>query len=124
MQRPCRASDARTVLFSRLLPLGTDGVIRESRLEMSPLEFGTPSPVSFSQLIKPVGTTYTFTVTVDEAAPTLITFDLHAARPFVRPRPDGKPEIGDTVVTTQFEALPAPELTLVSRGEHDALKLE
>ena len=29
-----------------------------------------------------------------------------------------------TVVTTQFEALPAPELTLVSRGEHDALQLE
>ena len=29
-----------------------------------------------------------------------------------------------TGATTQFEALPAPELTLVSRGEHDALKLE
>ena len=71
-------------------------------LEWSPLEFGKPRPVSFSQLIKPVGTTYTFTVTEDEAAPTLITFDLTAARPFVRPRPDGKPELGDTVVTTVF----------------------
>ena len=51
-------------------------------LEVSPLEFGTPSPISASQLIKPVGTTYTFTVTEDEAAPTLITFDLKQARPF------------------------------------------
>ena len=71
-------------------------------LDVSPLEFGTPSPVSASQLIPPVGTTYTFTVTEDEAAPTLITFDLKRARPFVRPRPDGKPEIGDTLVTTAF----------------------
>ena len=31
-------------------------------LDYSPLEFGTPSPVSASQLIQPVGTTYTFTV--------------------------------------------------------------
>ena len=71
-------------------------------LDWSPLEFGTPSPVSASQLIQPVGTTYTFTVTDDEAASTLITFDLKQARPFVRPRPDGKPEIGATVVTTVF----------------------
>ncbi len=91
-------------------------------LERTPL--GDPRPVSHQQLIAPVGTTYTFTVTEDEAAVTLITFDLKRARPFVRPRPDGKPEIGDTVVTTQFEALPAPELTLVSRGEHDALQFE
>ena len=75
-------------------------------LEWSPLEFGTPSPVSASQLIKPVGTTYTFTVTEDEAAAsTLITFDLKQARPFIRPRPDGKPEIGDTVVTTVFSVV-------------------
>ena len=71
-------------------------------LQYSPLEFGTPSPVSASQLIKPVGTTYTFTVTEYETASTLITFDLKAARPFVRPRPDGKPEIGAAVVTTVF----------------------
>ena len=71
-------------------------------LEWSPLEFGTPSPVSASQLIPPVGTTYTFTVTTDPGASTLITFDLKEARPFVRPRPDGKPDIGDTVVTTVF----------------------
>ena len=71
-------------------------------LDWSPLEFGTPSPLSFAQLIQPVGTTYTFTATEDEAASTLITFDLKQARPFVRPRPDGKPEIGATVVTTKF----------------------
>ena len=91
-------------------------------LERTPL--GDPRPVSHEQLVAPVGTTYTFTVTTDPGASTLITFDLKQARPFIRPRPDGKPEIGDTVVTTQFEALPAPELTPVSRGEHDALKLE
>ena len=67
--------------------------------------FGVPSPVSFSQLIKPIGTTYTFTVTEDEAASALLTFDLKQARPFVRPRPDGKPEIGTTVVTTMFSVV-------------------
>ena len=72
-------------------------------LERSPMEFGTPSPVSSSQLIAPVGTTYTFTPAENEAASTLITFDLVAARPFVRPRPDSKPELGDVVVTTVFQ---------------------
>ena len=66
---------------------------------------GPSDPVSASQLIQPVGTTYTFTVTTDPGAPTLITFDLKEARPFVRPRPDGKPEIGDTVVTTTFSVV-------------------
>ena len=77
-------------------------------LEMSPSEFGQASPVSASRLIPPVGTTYTFTVADDPAGATLITFDLKQARPFVRPRPDNKPEIGDTVVTTQFEVRAAP----------------
>ena len=72
-------------------------------LDRTPL--GTPSPVSSEQLIAPVGTTYTFTVTGDEAASTLISFDLKAARPFVRPRPDGKPEIGAAVVTTVFSVV-------------------
>ena len=71
-------------------------------LERTPLEFGTPSPVKFSQLIKPVGTTYTFTVSEDAAAPARFAFELKAARPFVRPRPDNKPEIGAVVVTTSF----------------------
>ena len=48
---------------------------------------GTPGAVSFQQLIQPVGTTYTFTVATDEAASTLITFDLTAARPLAGPAP-------------------------------------
>ena len=88
-----------TVVTAASLPTGWTRFY----LEQTPL--GTPSPVSFSQLIKPVGTTYTFTVTTDPGAPTLITFDLKEARPFVRPRPDGKPEIGDTVVTTTFSVV-------------------
>ena len=71
-------------------------------LQLSPLEFGTPSPVSASQLIKPVGTTYTFTPTTDEAGATLITFDLTAARPLPVSRPGVKPELGAAVVTTVF----------------------
>ena len=63
---------------------------------------GSPFAVTFLQLIQPVGTTYTFTATEDDAGANLITFDLTAARPFVRPRPDGKPELGDVVVTTVF----------------------
>ncbi len=85
-------------------------------LERSPLEFGTPSPVSASQLIAPVGTTYTFTPAADEAGSTLITFDLTAARPLVRPRPDGKPELGDVIVTTAFQV----ETTVFSYDTFDA----
>ena len=119
---PADYAQVSDVPADRLLTPGSDGRYRVERgqqytvvtaaplpagwtrfwLDWSPLEFGTPSPVSFSQLIKPVGTTYTFTVTDDETASTLITFDLKQARPFVRPRPDGKPEIGATVVTTVF----------------------
>ena len=90
-----------TVVTAAALPTGWT----RFWLEYSPLEFGTPRPVSFSQLIAPVGTTYTFTVATDEAAATLITFDLKQARPFVRPRPDGKPHIGATVVTTVFSVV-------------------
>ena len=71
-------------------------------LDQSPI--GDP-PVSASQLIPPVGTTYTFTVSDEATASTTITYDLKQARPFVRPRPDGKPEIGATVVETEFEVL-------------------
>ena len=71
-------------------------------LERSPREFGTHAPTSFEQLIAPVGTTYTFTVSEDEASSNLITFDLTAARPFVVPRPDNKPELGEVVASTTF----------------------
>ena len=63
--------------------------------------FGVPSPVSFSQLIRPVDTTYTFTVSEDDAASTRITFDLTVAKPHAV-RPNHKPVLGDVVVTTVF----------------------
>ena len=88
-------------------------------LDLTPLEFGVPSSVSASQLIKPIGTTYTFTVSAepgpephpldlanpgcDFKSPLRFSFDLLEAKPFVRPRPDGKPHIGDVVVTTTFQ---------------------
>ena len=56
-------------------------------LERQPLTTD-PSPLTYERLIPPLWTTYTFTVTTDPAASTLICFDLKEARPFVRPRPD------------------------------------
>ena len=85
-----------TVVTAAPLPAGW------TRFYLQRTPLGDPRVVSHEQLIPPVGTTYTFTVTEDEAAFTLITFDLTAARPFPRPRPDGKPELGDTVVSTVF----------------------
>ena len=86
-----------TVVTAAQLPAGWTRFY----LVQTPLEFGTPSPVSASQLIPPVGTTYTFTVTTDDAAATLITFDLTAAKPHPV-RPTHKPVLGDVVVTTVF----------------------
>ena len=81
--------------------------------------FRTPSPVSFSPLVPPVGTTFTFTVSRETGAPThylsghpegytfegpaQFSYDLKAAKPFVRPRPDRKPLIGDVVLTVVFQ---------------------
>ena len=70
-------------------------------LQRQPLQV-TVSPTSFEQLIQPVGTTYTFTVTTDEAASNLISFELRAARPLPVHRPGIKPVLGDVVVTTEF----------------------
>ena len=78
-------------------------------LQQDPVE--QPWPVSSSQLIPPVGTTYTFTPSTDPAAADLITFDLHAARPWPFQRPGLKPELGDVIVRTTF-AIPPPPLTL------------
>ena len=66
-------------------------------LDQSPL--GNP-PVSARQLI---GTTYSFTVSDEAPAATTVTYHLKQAKPFIRPRPDGKPHIGATVVETEFE---------------------
>ena len=84
-----------TVVTAAPLPAGWTGF----DLQLTPL--GTPSPVSASQLIQPVGTTYTFTVTDDERGASLITFGLMAARPHPV-RPTHEPVLGDVVVTTEF----------------------
>ena len=89
-----------TVVTAAPLPTG----YTRFYLQRRPTEpAGTPYAVSFSQLIKPVGTTYTFTVTSDEGGRTLFTFDLTAARPRPFARPWHKPELGDVVVTTEFQ---------------------
>ena len=60
---------------------------------------GAPPPVSALRLVQPAGTTYTFTVTKDEAGSTLISFDLTAAGPPLQPGLE--PELG-VMVTTRF----------------------
>ena len=87
-----------TVVTAARLPTGYTRFYLQRR---PPGVAGTPDPVSFTQLIKPVGTTYTFTVTSDEAGRTLFTFDLRAAKPPLRP--GLKPQLGDRVVTTTFQ---------------------
>ena len=62
---------------------------------------GQPEPLSFEQMVSPARTTYTFEVAGDEVGPTLITFDLAAARP----GPGPEQEFGDVVVTTAFRIL-------------------
>ena len=87
-----------TVVTAARLPTGYTRFYLQRRPPGVP---GTPAPVSFTQLIKPVGTTYTFTVTSDEGGRTLFTFDLQAAKPPLRP--GLKPQLGDRVVTTTFQ---------------------
>ena len=89
-----------TVVTAAPLPTGYTRFYLQRRPPGAP---GTPDPVSFSQLIPPVGTTYTFTVTTDEGGRTLFTFDLTAARTRPFARPGHKPELGDRVVTTTFQ---------------------
>ena len=87
-----------TVVTAAPLPTGYTRFYLQRR---PPGVAGTPAPVSFTQLIKPVGTTYTFRVTSDEGGRTLFTFDLQAAKPPLRP--GLKPQLGDRVVTTTFQ---------------------
>ena len=86
-----------TVVTAAPLPTG----YTRFYLQRRPLQV-TVSPTSFEQLIQPVGTTYTFTVTANEVGSNLITFNLTEARPRPLPRPGQKPELGDIVVTTNF----------------------
>ena len=90
-----------TVVTAAPLPEGW------TRFYLQRTPHGAPSPVSASQLIQPVGTTYTFTVTTDEAGPTLVTYTLTAARPHPV-RPTLRPELGDVVVTTSFRVADPP----------------
>ena len=85
-----------TVVTAARLPAGW------TRFYLDQDPIGNP-PISASRLIPPVGTTYTFTVSDEATAATTVTYELKAAKPFVRPRPDGKPHIGATVVETEFE---------------------
>ena len=85
-------------------------------LQQDPLE--RPWAVSFSQLIPPIGTTYTFTPSDDPAAADLLTFDLYAARPWPFQRPGLKPELGDLIVTTAFQ-IPVPPLALELTSSRD-----
>ena len=84
-----------TVVTAAQLPSGYTSFFLQRR----PLQ-ATVRPTSHERLIAPSGTTYTFTVTTDEAASNLISFDLTAAR--ARPQPGQKPELADVVVTTNF----------------------
>ena len=86
-----------TVVTAAPLPTG----YTRFYLQRQPLQVSV-SPTSFEQLIQPVGTTYTFTVTANDAGSNLITFNLTEARPRPLPRPGQKPELGDVVVTTKF----------------------
>ena len=109
-----------TVVTAAAVPAGYTRLY----LQVSPLlEFGTPPPYSSLQQIRPAGTTYTFTVNMDAAGATLITFDLTAARPFVRPRPDNKPELGAVVVTTSFRVVPPAPANLSASLANDVFTL-
>ncbi len=89
-----------TVVTAARLPTG----YTRFYLQQDPLE--RPPPVSFSQLIPPVGTTYTFTPTEDAYGATLLGFDLTAAKPPLRP--GLKLQLGDIVATTRFQVQPQP----------------
>ena len=89
-----------TVVTAAPLPAGY------SRFYLERRPTGSPAPLTHERLVPPVGTTYTFTVSEDEHAPTLITFELVAARPPLRP--GLKPQLGDVVVTTEFRVFVPP----------------
>ncbi len=99
---PVRRGQQITVVTAAPLPTGWTRFYLER--DAGPT-YWTPSPVSFSQLIQPVGTTYTFTVTTDDRGADLITFDLTAAKPHPE-RPTDKPVLGDVVVTTAIRVVP------------------
>ncbi len=84
-----------TVVTAAPLPTGFDRFYPQ----LSP--DATPRATSAFQLIRPVGTTYTFTVNPDERAANLFTYHLYSARTSPS-RPGSKPSLGSIVVTTEF----------------------
>ena len=70
-------------------------------LQRHPL--GDPPPVAQEQIIRPIGTTFTFTANDEDRAPTLLSYRLTAARPLPIQRPGIKPELGADVVATSFQ---------------------
>ena len=101
-----RRGEQVTVVTAARLPVG----YTRFYLQREPLE--QPWPVLFSQLIPPIGTTYTFTIADDEQAATLLMFSLTAARPPLRP--GLKPQLGDVVATTKFRVSSCASGTAVS----------
>ena len=61
----------------------------------------TPRATSSFRLVPPVGTTYSFTVNANERAANLFTYHLYSARTSPS-RPNGKPSLGEILVTTKF----------------------
>ena len=69
-------------------------------LQQDPVE--QPWPVSSSQLIPPVGTTYTFTPIKFEGAASEFTFGLRSGKPRRLPKPGQRPQFGAVAVSTTF----------------------
>ena len=109
-----RRGEQVTVVTAARLPSG------QNRFYMRVLPDADPSPTSHRRLIPPVGTTYTFTPTLDGEGATLITFDLTAARPRPLPRPGQKPELGAIVVTTVFRVASCASGTAVADPTNNA----
>ena len=95
-----------TVVTAAPLPANHDRFIPDVRPD------STPDPLSFLQLVPPVGTTYSLTASKDPYAAERIEFDLRAA---ITRLGSIKPIPGVVVVSTEFAVLPDPlTLELVS----------
>lgn len=84
-----------TVVTAAPLPTGYDRFYPQ----LSPDT--TPRATTSFQLVRPVGTTYSFTVNPDERAANLFTYHLYSARTSPS-RPNSKPSLGGIMVTTPF----------------------
>ena len=80
-------------------------------------------PLSSERLVSPPGTTYTFTVASDVVGGEAFAFDLTAGNHNPQGA-DQDPILGDVIVTTTFEVIPAPDLIVVSDETASSLLLE